>query len=93
MPRRRQSYHLYTVMITIYASSDIAQRVRQGVEHITQPEQLSGELAYSGSSEQKAAYALYRAARRAMANPLAIDVVIEQDGKVLVRVDIERRTR
>lgn len=84
MPRKRAPTHLYSVSVSFFLDEHAKERFerRESIQIMT-------ELVYNGTSERQAIASLYRTARAAMTNPLAYAVLMEQDGKVVVRARIE----
>ncbi|MFL5656340.1 MAG: hypothetical protein ACJ8CB_19440 [Ktedonobacteraceae bacterium] len=68
--------HIYTVMLTSYASQDIKMRVERGEEFIRDQAQLTSDVLSMGTSEARASAAFYRGVKKAMDNPLAIHITV-----------------
>lgn len=82
MPRRKQPTHMYSVSVSFYADEQTRERVERGEKPIIR---ITTELVYNGTSESRAMASLYRTARAATQNPLGYAVLMEKDGKVIIR--------
>lgn len=90
MPRAKALRHVYGVYMTFYASDEIKRAVEAGTMHISGPELLETEAFYLGTSQAQAERAFSRASLYAYNTPLAFMVTMDRDGKVLMRLRVER---
>lgn len=85
MPRKKQTYTSYTVIITRYANEAMRERFEQREPQIADFAALVSEFVYMGSSEARARSAYFSAARRAQKDALVMNVTVWQDSQVLIR--------
>ena len=90
MPRQPMPYHSYSVYLISFATPEIAELVKRGELHITQPTQLRSESFYFGDNERQAGVKFYQAAKAGMSSPLAFSVVVRRDSRMLVQMSFDR---
>lgn len=79
MPRQKTPTYLYMVFVTSYASEEIKQAIEGGRDRIRDPQQLSTQIFYNGTSKAQAERAFSRAAIEAYANRLAIRIALQRN--------------
>jgi hypothetical protein len=89
MPRRKQlpgPKPYFYVYVMAYASAEVKKRIESGEP--AQTGDFKADLVHMSTSEYKAAQAFYRAVRKAMANPLAYEALIQAGQQMIADVTI-----